>query len=149
MIHRTRGFTLIELMIAVAIIGILAAMSIPLFQGNVMKSQVSRAVGELGHYKTPFETALSSSTTAITNEQLGYTPSGLTTGNAATPIATVNPDGSGHLEVTLGGKAHPNVAGTVIRLERSAMGGWNCVIDPSGATNWKPDYKPAGCSVAP
>lgn len=49
----------IELMIVVAIIGILAAIAIPQYQNYVTKSQVTRAIGELGNYKTMVELCLS------------------------------------------------------------------------------------------
>ena len=140
------GFTLIELMITVAIIGILSAIAIPLYQGNVMKAQVNRVVGELSSYKSAYETQLSSSG-AVTNSELGYSVSSLTTGNSLTSISVVNADGSGHLQVTMGGSAHPNLAGVIVRFERGSSGSWQCVIDPSAASGWSDEFSPGVCSV--
>lgn len=51
--HAQKGFTLIELMIVVAIIGILAAVAIPAYQDYTARAQASEAVNLLGGLKTP------------------------------------------------------------------------------------------------
>ena len=143
---RNAGFSLIELMIVVAIIGILSAIAVPLYQDYVMKSQVNRAIGELSAYKSAFEFQIANGN-PVANSDIDYSPSDLTSGAVTTDVGMVNPDGSGHLEVTLGGNAHSNLAGTVIRLVRSVNGAWSCVVDTSGAASWSSNSVSANCTI--
>ena len=148
-----QGFTLIELMIVVAIIGILAAVAIPQYQNYIAKSQMTRAVGELSALKTAAESAVTEGKEVVltqadvgtdfqTKASLGYTSSSLLTGvtvNNGT-AATVNWEGE------LGGEASAAVAGAKITIGRTTAGSYSCsVTPPSGTTGWQDSYIPTGC----
>jgi type IV pilus assembly protein PilA len=49
---RTRGFTIIELLIVVTIIGIISAMAIPAYMGYVTRAKVAEAAEMVGPFKT-------------------------------------------------------------------------------------------------
>jgi len=98
-----RGFTLIELMIVVAIIGILAAIAIPNFMTYQAKSKQSEAKTNLGGIYT---SALSYfgefNTYAASAATIGYAPSGTPRYQYAYNAATVNTDPGNGCAITAG-----------------------------------------------
>jgi type IV pilus assembly protein PilA len=125
-IRRQGGFTLIELMIVVAIIAILAAIALPAYQNYVAKSQATAGLADIRGGVTAFEEAIQSGKAGtVTPADIGL--------SASTPRCTVSAAGaytaaSGQTIVcTL--KGNPNVVGKTITLTRSASGQWPCTTN--------------------
>ena len=51
-VNNQHGFTLVELMIVIVIVGILAAVAIPIYQGNIRKAKMSECDAALGTVRT-------------------------------------------------------------------------------------------------
>lgn len=145
MIHTQKGFTLIELMIVVAIIGILAAIAIPQYQDYIARTQLNRVYSELSALKTAVKINLTNGIFPTDPEdQLGFTESNLLA--AAPALDFTAGDGSGTVVATLGNNASSAVTGATITLRREASGNWLCIINNGGNAAWKPSYAPTACT---
>lgn len=141
MLHKENGFTIIELLIVMAIIGVLAAIAINQYQSYIARSQVTRVVAESGNSRTIVENCINNGKFVIGKESDGLcdtkaTPSSIIVGESqgdrgniagmGVAQATINADGTATIIAEFGNSATPSVLGEFIRWDRSAGGGWSC-----------------------
>ena len=139
-----KGFTLIELMIVVAIIGILAAVAVPQYQDYISRSQITRAYGEISALKTAVETQLMQGGSVNNAAQLGFTKSDLLQANVP---AVATSSGNITITATLNGAVSSAITDTTVAIKRSAAGNWSCTVTKGAASaNFKDSFKPKGCN---
>ena len=141
-----QGFTLIELMIVVAIIGILAAVAIPAYQDYTIRAKVTEGLGLAGAAKTAVaETYSSKGTAPTTNASAGIASAASIVGNS---VASVAIGTAGLITITyksnLGGS--PTANGLLVMLKPSFTAGgvtWDCKA--ASGTTMPAKYLPAQC----
>ena len=110
---KQQGFTLIELMIVVAIIGILAAIAIPAYQDYTIRAQVSEGLNLSGGAKAAVtEYFQDRGLMPVSNTQAGLEAAGNIQGKY---VSSVDAAG-GTIVVTYGNDAHNLIQGDTIQL---------------------------------
>ncbi|KRG65289.1 fimbrial protein [Stenotrophomonas terrae] len=141
---KQQGFTLIELMIVVAIIAILAAIALPAYQNYVAKSQITAGLADIRGGVTAFEEAIQAGTQ--TGAPADPAAIGLSASTARCAIAaTGNYDDAQGQAITCTVKGNPSVVGAEVALTRTTSGAWECSVT-DGAVVLKDSFIPAGCT---
>jgi type IV pilus assembly protein PilA len=135
---KQKGFTLIELMIVVAIIGILAAIAIPAYQDYLVRAKVSEGLNLAAASKTAVAEYYSSKGVyPVDNTGAGLPQPASISGNNVGSVTVANG------LVTIAYSTDPNIASSTVLLSPTTTAGgvkWQCT-----GGNVKGKYRPSSC----
>ena len=144
-----KGFTLIELMIVVAIIGILAAVALPAYQDYTVRAKVSEAILAASSGRTAVAEAYANYGSVMKTNQDSMGVQNLQSAYVASITWNYVSDSLGYITVQTQGTLPPDAIGTV-ELRGSGNSttgqvGWDCGPGRTGGIN--PKYLPGSCKV--
>jgi len=155
-----KGFTLIELMIVVAIIGILAAIAIPAYQNYTIRAQVTEGLSLADSWKTAIseyytENGSFPSSVSSTGGSGAVAVSGSVSGKYVSGISVTT---GGAVVITYGNQVNSKISGNTLALNPGTDSAgdviWVCgssttpasvTVSGSGTTNVAAQYLPASC----
>lgn len=140
-----KGFTLIELMIVVAIIAILAAIAIPAYQNYLIRAQVSEGAVLTDGVKTAVAEFYSNTGRFVTTNASYGLPAAA--GSVAGKyVSTTSVTAAGIIVATFGNSSNAVLQAKTFQLSPVLNGGsiaWSC--KPSGGTTVPVQYLPTSC----